>query len=338
MKKLLAPLAGIVACVLIILFCASTPINALRIMFVQCFTSPYYFGEFLSAAGFLMLAGTGACVSLKGGHMNLGGEGQIYLGGFIGCMLLNGLKGPTPLVFILSLFGAALASSLMAFISAILKEHRGAEVLLTSFLASAAAIPLVDGLITASKSTSGTNMLALPYIDQSLRMKQILYPSPLSISIFISVVVCLVAWYVIKKTRAGRIMKLWEVSPMFARYGGFNSKANTYSVLLISGALHGLTGFFAVAGTYYTCHKDFYLGMGWNALSAALIAGGNPLAIIPVSLLLGWLYTSADRVALLQSFSFDMGAIIQGIVLFTIAVPFAVKKFHLPKINKGRNQ
>lgn len=327
MKKIFALLAGILACILIIFLCAPTPLNALKIMFVQCFTSKYYFGEFLSIAGFLMLAGTGACVSLKGGHMNLGGEGQIYLGGFVGCMLLNTIKGPAPLVFTASLLGATAAGALMTFLSALLKEHRGAEVLLTSFLASAAVIPLVDGLITASKSTSGTNMLALPYIDQSLRMKQILYPSPLSISIIVSVAVCAAAWFVLKRTRAGRIMKLWEVSPVFAKYAGFNSKANSYSVLLVSGALHGLTGFFAVAGTYYTCHKDFYSGMGWNALSAALISGGNPLAVIPVSLVLAWLYTSADRVALLQSFSFDMSALIQGIVLFTIAVPFAVKKW-----------
>lgn len=126
-------------------------------------------------------------------------------------------------------------------------------------------------------------------------------------------------------------MQVWGSAPLFAKYCGYSSIENSFLSLSISGALHALTGFFAVAGTYYTCHKGFYSGMGWNALSAALIAQSNPLAIIPVSLVLSWLYTSADRVALTQGFGFDISGIIQGVVLFSIAIPFTIDSIHTEK-------
>ena len=83
---------------------------------------------------------------------------------------------------------------------------------------------------------------------------------------------------------------------------------------------------FAVCGTYFTCHNGFYSGMGWNALSVALIASSNPLALIPTSLFLSWLYTSAGRVSLTQGFGFDISGIIQGAILFSVALNFAASK------------
>ena len=46
--------------------------------------------------------------------------------------------------------------------------------------------------------------------------------------------------------------------------------------------------------------------------------------LIPSSLFLAWLYTFADRISLMNGFGFDIGGIIQGIVLFAISV-FSVR-------------
>ena len=121
-----------------------------------------------------------------------------------------------------------------------------------------------------------------------------------------------------------RTLRLWGTAPDFAKYCGYSTRANTYLTLAVSGALHSLTGFFAVAGTYYTCHKGFYTNMGWNALNVALISKSNPLAVIPVSLLLSWIFTSASRVSLTQGFAFDIAGIVQSVILFSIAIPFVM--------------
>lgn len=338
LSKIIPPLAGILLCVILILIFADNSSQALKSLFLGSFNSTYYFGNFLTSAGFLLLAGTGAAFSCKSGNMNLGGEGQIYLGGFVSCLIMNYFKAPPALVFTLALLSSIAGGMLVAVFSAVLKERRGALPLLTSFLVSSALIPLIDGLIMASKQSSGTNMLSLPYIDECYRMKHILEPSPLTIAFFISIALALLGWFILYKTRLGKEMTIWGISTSFAEYSGFSSKASTYTSLAISGALHGLTGFFAVTGTYFSCHKDFYLGMGWNALSATLLASSNPVLLIPFSLFLGWLYSSADRVSLTQGFGFDISSIIQGVILFSTAIPFLSRKIISAKKESMKNE
>ncbi len=324
LSALISPAAGIAVCVALILCFAKTPAAALRSLFADSFTSAYYFGTMLNTAAFFMLAGCGSALAIKGGVMNLGGEGQVYAGGFVGCAVLNALSLPVPLTFCLALLASAAAGALLASFSALLRELRGARVLLTTFLVSSAVIPLIDGLITASKNSSQTNMLALPYIADAYKLPHILPPSPLSWSFAVALSVCVIAWAVVFKTRAGRALRLWGTAPVFATYCGYSTRRNTYLTLAVSGALHALTGFFAVCGTYYTCHKGFYANMGWNALNVALIARAHPLAVMPVSLLLSWIFTSASRVSLTQGFDFDIAGIVQSVILFSIAIPVVI--------------
>ncbi len=320
-KSFVSPLLGIASCIIIILFCASNPIETLQSLFTDTFTSKYYFGNMLNTAGFLMIAGTGAAIAIRSGNMNLGGEGQVYIGGFTGCLILNTLKLPSFLAFFTAMIASMATGAIMATFSALLKELRGAKVLLTTFLLSAAIIPIIDGLITASKTSSSTNMLALPYISDSYKMKQLLPPSPLTYSFAAAVIICIIFWNIFYKTEFGRKMYIWGTAPLFAKYCGYSSTVNSYASLALSGALHALTGFFAVTGTYYTCHKGFYANMGWNALNVALIAKSNPLMAIPVSVILSWIFTSASRVSLTQGFNFDIAGIVQGVILFSIALP-----------------
>lgn len=315
-------LLALTACCALIVIFGKTPLAALQSLFLGSFTSAYNFGSMLSTASFLMLAGTGSAISIKSGNMNLGGEGQVYLGGFTACLALNALRLPAALAIPIALLLSAASGAAMAGVSAFLKEKRAASPLLTSFLVSAAAIPVIDGLITSNGSASATNLLALPYIEEKYRLPQILPPSPLSLSFFAAIAVCLVAWHVMFRSSYGSRMQIWGTAPTFARFAGYSPAANSYSALAISGALHAMTGFFAVVGSYYTCHKGFYMNMGWNALNVALISGSNPLSAIPVSLLLAWIFTSASRVSLTQGFGFDIAGIVQGIILFSVSLTY----------------
>ena len=79
----------------------------------------YYVGSALNLSALYMLAGSGALISIKSGDFNLGGEGQIYLGGFVSAVLLAKLSQESSLpLAILAVCGvllaAVLCSALMA--------------------------------------------------------------------------------------------------------------------------------------------------------------------------------------------------------------------------------
>lgn len=289
----------------------------------------YFIGSFLCLAALYMTAATGVSLCLKNGEFNLGGEGQIYAGGFICAIILNATTTlPPPVSMLLALCGAMGVPAILTAISAALKLFKNISFLLSSFIISSAVIPLTDGLISGPFRGSSAHLLATNFIQKNVRFVSIMKPSPFNGYFFAAILICIGMWYVINKTKFGKQICLFGTSPAFASYTGFSEKQITISTAAISGALHGLTGAAAVCGSYYTCHLGFYAGMGWNAFAVAMIAKANPLLVIPAGLFMALLITTATRIATMNNFDFDISMLIQAIVIFVIAIPFTVKKIH----------
>ena len=305
----------------------------------------YYLGSALNLSGLYMIAGCGALISIKSGDFNLGGEGQIYLGGFTSALLLaksgeffsgsvtgGDLSWQAAVIAVfIALVLAFAASGVMALLSALLKILRNADFLFTSFIASAAIIPFIDGLISGPARSQTENLLATPFIPRGARLPSILSPSPLNASFITAIALCITLWFILNRTAWGRQLTILGISPEFSRFAGFACPSLSMSSAFISGGMHGLCGAAAVLGTYFTCHQGFYAGSGWNALSAALIAGANPLALIPSSLFMGFVTTYANRYALYNNFGFDISSLIQAVILFVIAFP----RLELADIRRG---
>ncbi len=293
----------------------------------------YYIGSALNLSALYMTAGSGAIISIKSGDFNLGGEGQIYLGGFISAIILaklgtlwtlqnnSGTAGFFLALFaiLISLFAAFICTAFMAGLSAVLKILRNADFLFTSFIASAAMIPFIDGLISGPARSKTDNLLATPFIAEQVRFKSILPPSPLNISFIAAIVFCIASWLILNRTAWGRQLCILGISPNFSQFSGFKCRKLSLTSALFSGGMHGLCGAAAITGTYFTCHQGFYSGLGWNALSAALIAGTNPLLLIPSSLFMGFITTYSNKFALYNNFGFDISSLIQAAILFLIS-------------------
>ncbi|MBO4533118.1 MAG: ABC transporter permease [Treponema sp.] len=282
----------------------------------------YYFGLMLSMATIYMLAGLGATLSLKTRQINLAGEGLVYAGGFICAVLLDyfaGIKLPSFIATSLAFITAAAVGAVLMLLCEFLRKYRNADFLLTSFITSSAIIPLIDGLIAGPFRTKTGNLLATPYLIQSYRFTSILKPSPLNASIFAAVVLCIAAHFFFAKTKAGNQVNIYGISPRFSHYSGFNCTAITFTSAGLSGALHAIAGCVAVCGTYFTCHSSFYVSMGWNALSVAMLARTKPILLIPFAVFVSALMTYSNKLALYTSFDFDLSMLIQAVILFIVA-------------------
>lgn len=286
----------------------------------------YYVGSALNVSTLYMIAGTGAALSLKTGEYNLGGEGQIYLGGFLSAVILNQLCNlPGIIALPFSFLAAFIVSGLLTLLSAFLKQYKNADFLFTTYIASAAVIPFIDGLISGPFRSKTENLLATSFISQNFRLPVLLKPSSFNISVIPAIGLCIFFFYILYHTAFGRKLCIFGISNTFAKYAGYDRKKITYSSAFISGGLHGLCGAVAIAGTYYTCHLGFYSGMGWNAFSAALIAAANPILLIPSSLFMGFITTYSTKYSLYHNFGFDMSSIIQAVILFIISFPILKK-------------
>lgn len=280
----------------------------------------FYFGQALNLSSLYMIAGTGAAFSIKSGNLNFGGEGQIYLGGFICAIFLSKAQTlPAAVAIPLSLILAFSASGLLALISGLLKYYKNADFLFTSFLASSAIIPIIDGLITGPFRSKTDNLLATPFIAENFRFASILKPSSLNASFFIAMILCAFFFILIYKTAYGRKLTIYGISPRFAEFSLYNNSNFVFTSAFVSGGMHGLCGAFSIVGTYFTCHNGFYSGIGWSSFSTALLANANPLLMIPSSIFLGFVTTFSNKYAMYHNFGFDMSSLIQSVILIVIS-------------------
>lgn len=329
---LFAFLAAVAVVSVLIFLSSKNPIEALVSFFTSPFSASYYFGSWLNSATLLTFAAVGMCISFRSGCFNLGGEGQVCLGGFVAAVTLNLLKGHNNVLALsVSFLAAVISSGLLGLFSGILKAYRNINELLISFLLSSAILPLVDYAVSGPlRDTKGT-LLATPFIDKAFRLKSLLKPSTLNSSIFIAVAFSVLLGLFLFYTKSGYRLICTGKAPEFSDYCGFNTKKISVSSMFFSSMAHGLSGFFAVVGTYYTCHAGFYAGMGWNALSVSLIAKTNPFMVFPASLLLAYIFTAADCAVLENNMNFNSAFLVQGVVLFVVSAQFLVKSLNNAK-------
>jgi simple sugar transport system permease protein len=274
----------------------------------------------------LLTASLGAAFAFRGGCFNLGGEGQIYMGGAAAAFVLlrlpenaaGGFSGFALLV--LAALTAAAAGGAMGAFSGLLRKRTGASELITSFLLAAALIPLGDHLFSEVLRNPQGNLLATKKFR--LVLPKLLPPSVLSVSIIFAVILVLLFYFFMHHCAQGYRFRIAGAAPDLARLGGIDVAKRFVPAMTVSGALAGLTGFFAAAGTYGMGYQGFSGGLGWNAIAVALIAGNEPLILLPAAFLFSALGAGSGAALLQAGFNFETAAFIQAAALLLAALPF----------------
>ncbi|MDR2111083.1 MAG: ABC transporter permease [Spirochaetaceae bacterium] len=337
--------AAVLLAVLLIVLNAPDPGKTLGAFFLGPWSSPWFLGNTLDSIGLLLTASLGAALAFRGGCFNLGGEGQIYIGGLTAAVILlsKGGAGNAGMERAIS-FGILCLAALAAFtvggilgaVSGFLKKWMGTSELITSFLLSAAISPGADYLISTSLREPSGNLLATARFAEGRTLLRIFPPSCLSLSFIFALGLTLLGYVFISRTTWGYRFGLAGSDPAFARYGGIRDEDYWVPALGISGALGGLTGFFAVAGTYGLCHLGFPGGLGWNAIAVALIARNRPLALFPAALIFGWLKAGSDAAILAEGLTLETSSFVQAAVLSLATVHFSSS--FLLRLRKFRNR
>jgi simple sugar transport system permease protein len=317
-RGLLIPVITLLVLIILIFILSDTPIRTIYFFFFGPFRTIFSFGNMLNAAVPLIFGALGIIIAKRAGNLNLGGEGQIYLGAFAAlaaALVFNqfGIIGG----IIAAITGAA-SAGVLAGISGFCKSKWKTNELITTFLLSCAIIPVINYCVTGSFLDPETSLISTKKIALNMRLPLILNPSNLNLGIIFAVIFVFVVHYFLNKTKMGYELRMAGHNEMFARFGGINTGINTILALGLSGFLYGLAGSILVLGTHYAVIKDFTTGLGWSGLTVALIANFSPVSVIPCALFLAWINSGA-RIAMQNTgLTYEITFIIQAL-LFLLA-------------------
>ncbi len=317
-QSVIAVLAGVAICLVIIVLVADDPLTAFRAFVLGTFSSRYSFGGMIAIATVLTLTALSAGVSFRAGAFNIGSEGQLVLGGLAAAVVAGhaGLAGPPGQI--VALAAATLAGTAWIAVPTWLRVRYGTNEILTTlmfnYIAADLALFLVNGYFR--DPTSGA--VETPPLDPSLWLMRILPPSPANIAAALVVALVLVLWLVFGWTRFGKKMEVSGLQPAFAEYLGIPSRRYLVVSLLLSGALAGLAGGVAILGIAHAYISNFSPQYGFIGITVALIGRLRPPGILLAALLYASLMTGATVMQATSDVPFELVFILQGILILLI--------------------
>ena len=311
-----------IACALIsviILVASDTPADAIYGFFVGPFTSLRRTGNIIEAAAPLMFTAVAVIIIFRSGQFSMISEGAFFIGA-TGAMVAGiALKLPPfahPVVTIL--FGA-LFGAIAAGIPALLKYLWGVSELVTSIMLNY--VCLFVGLYVMSYHFRDTATTAFQStkVHETANLPVILKGTRIHAGIIIAILVCVVVWFFLFRSRFGYKLRVTGDNASFAKYAGISAASVMLIAQLIAGAVAGSGGAIEMVGMYGRFKWTALPGYGWTGIVVALLARRNPLLVPLSACFIAYLNVGADIMSRSSDISNEVVLVIQGVIMLLIA-------------------
>ncbi len=322
------PLGSLVAALilgaLVLWITGKNPFDVYQRIFERGFAGKRAFSGALEMATPLAFTGLCAAVAFRMGLVNIGGEGQFYMGAVGASYVGISLGGsPTGITIALMCLGGMVFGSVYAAIVGVLRARFNTNEIITSLMMNYLAAIFLNYLIFNSKS-----FWRDPDSPQFPKGKTLnaradwntysIFGVNLPIAFLIAILAGSAVWVLYKRTRFGFEVGVLADSPKAARYAGIRTSSTIVIVMALSGALAGLGGA-ADVGNFRGLldAKGIQMaGYGYTGIVVAALARRNPLVTVVVAIFIGGL-TKAGYA--LQGPDFPSGLVgtLQGLILFS---------------------
>lgn len=251
---------------------------------------------------------------------NVGGEGQILIGGLAtaACMILLGDKLPNWALILLMIFASVAAGALWGAIPAICKARWNTNETLFTLMMNYVATQLVAYYVILWEVPKGAGKIGI--INQSTQagwLPQIGTYKYL-LNILVALVLTVMMYFYLTRSKQGYEIAVVGESERTARYVGIPVGKVIVRTMMISGGICGLAGLLLVGGTAHTITTSISGGRGFTAVMVAWLAKFNPFSMIFTSFLLVFLDRGAQEISTIYALNHSFSDILSGIILFFI--------------------
>ncbi len=293
-----AILIGLALFSIFILVIGKSPATLFQLMYTGGFGSWFSIQNSLSRAAPLLL--TALCVALPArlGLVIIGGEGAVVLGGVAAAAAALPFVGTLPAFLVLLLMAAAamLVGGIWIGLAGFLRHYRGVNETISSLLLAYIAIALMNQFVEgplrdpASLNKPSTTPLPAEYMLGKIPGMDVHW------GLAIGVVACIISWVLMEVTSYGFAARIAGGNVRAAQIQGLPVGRLIVGFTAIAGSFAGLAGMIEVAAVQGSANASLAAGYGYTGILVAFLARHNPLAIIPVAILLGGIDASGGLI------------------------------------------
>jgi simple sugar transport system permease protein len=279
--------------------------------------TPYRISETVRTATPILIMALGAAVCFKVKFINIGTEGQFYVGAlFATYFALN--FGDAPRGALLSVMFAAsvVGGGLWCAVPAVLKEKLGVNETLVTLMLNYVAIKFIAYLQYGP--WKDPKIIGFPVIPQFT--ENAILPKLFGVHIgwLIALVLLAFVTVLLYRTRLGYKITVLGENPNTARYAGYRVLRLTVTAAFIGGGLCGVAGFIQASAVENSLNALFSNGWGFTAIVVAWMGKLRPLPILGFTLFIAVLIQGCAYLQISMGVPYFMANVIQAIILFFI--------------------
>ena len=323
-----ALLIRIVAIILALILCAvittiTTGINPIQVyesIFAGAFGSARKTWVTLQNISILLLISLALTPAFKMKFWNIGGEGQVLIGGLAAaaCMICLDDKMPGGLVILCMVLASIAAGAVWGLIPAFFKAKWNTNETLSTLMMNYIATQLVAFFTIVWEVPKGSGKIGIINQDTNLGWLPQAFGSKYLLSIIVAVLVTLFMYVYLNFSKQGYEIAVVGESENTAKYVGIKVEKVIIRTMLLSGAICGLVGLLLVGGINHTVTTTIAGGQGFTGVLVSWMSKFNPLTMVFSSFLIIFMDRGASEISTNFGLNHSYADILTGIILFFI--------------------
>jgi simple sugar transport system permease protein len=313
----------------------ANPVSGYKALVIGAFDGSYALGATAVEAAPLLLVAVGICVAFRANVFNIGGEGQLAMGGLASSATALALPHlPSIALIPLVLLAGAAGGAAWGAIPGAFKAYFNVNEILSTIMLNLVAVQVMNWLLAGPMvdKTQNSTYGLIPetrLLPKSSWLPILVPNTQLHLGVLIAVVVAVGVWVLVYRTSFGFRVQAVGLSRDASRYAGMPVKRTITLAMTISGAMCGLGGALLVFGSI--SHRmvtdgsltGFTGSDGFNGIVVALFGALNPLWSIVSAFLFGGLIVGGDALQVATGVPADMVTALEGlVVIFVVSLEY----------------
>ena len=291
------------------------------------------FAETLTYATPLIAAGLAVALPFRAGLFNIGAEGQIILGAIFAGYVGFAIDLPIVVHVTAAVIAGLIGGAIWAGIAGVLKARTGAhEVIVTIMLNNIARFLIVYLLATSAFQRPGRADPISPFVDESAELPRFFEATRLHVGFLLAILAAVFVWWLLERSTLGFRLRAVGYNPNAATTAGMSVTGTYTIVFLIAGALAGLAGASLALGTERHLTPGISGGLGFDAITVALLGRSSPWGTIAAGILFGALRAGGVTMQARTGTPIDIVLVLQALIVLFIAAPPLVRAVFRIKI------
>ena len=297
------------------------------------------FGVTLVTTAPLLMCSLSVLFAYKVGLFNIGAAGQ-YVAGAGACLYCAlALKLP----WFVCLIAAMLAGAVLGMISGSLKAYRNVNEVISCIMLNWISLYLVNTLLTNVKNPTGKDTYTIASqnaggILPTAGLDQVFGQKNVTIAIPLAILMCVVIWVLLSKTRLGYELRATGLNKNAAKYCGMKDRFNIILTMAIAGALAGMGAALLYLSDFeqWAVTQASVPAMGFNGIAAAFLGGLNPIGAIFSSYFIQHITRGGSNVNM-NMYCAQISDLISSVIIYMCSFVLFMKQFMNRRLDARAN-